>query len=160
MYLQVCVRVRAITSTDQVWRTASSRLGLLVENLTSVASPWSIPDSSELPASLVRDTVRAARIDRRWSAANPCEFVSYPSPDGVVWTHVKLAGGQWVLCTDERGDVTATHLAVTINPTQRTKAARTVFDSDFDPYCAWSGPVGWFRSPAILITQLKADFPS
>ncbi|KAG9098462.1 hypothetical protein FS749_003748 [Ceratobasidium sp. UAMH 11750] len=101
--------------------------------------------------------MRAARVDRRWSTARPCEYAGYPSPDGATWTYVRLADGLWVLCTDERGDVTATHLARVISPCTQPG---TVFESNFDPYCAWSGPVGWFRSPAILIAQLKSDFRS
>ncbi|KAG8747166.1 hypothetical protein FRC10_002215 [Ceratobasidium sp. 414] len=142
----------------QVWRTAGSRLGLLMGNLASATAPWSLPDTSELPASLVRDTIRAARVDRRWSAARPCEYAGYPSPDDATWAYVRLADGQWVLCTDERGDVTATHLARVISPCTQRPKAEMVFESDFDPYCAWSGPVGWFRSPAVLIAQLKGDF--
>ncbi|QRV94156.1 F-box protein [Ceratobasidium sp. AG-Ba] len=129
-------------------------------NMNSASSPWSLADSSGLPATLVRETIRAARVDRRWSAARPFAVAGYPSPDDATWTYVKLAAGLWILCTDERGDVTAMHLAKAIRTSAQRAKDGIVYESSFDPYCSWSGPVGWFPGPALLIAQLKSDFRS
>lgn len=157
---QVCTRVRTITSTDQVWRTASSRLGLLLRGSAPATNSWAASSPSAFPDPLIRDIWRAARVDSRWSAARSCGSVGYPSPDGTTWSYVRLAGGEWVLCTDERGDVTATHLAQVISPSPERPKDGAVYESDFDPYCTCTSLVDWFRNPAILIIQLRSSYRS
>lgn len=154
----MCIRVRTVTSTDQVWRMASSRLGVLLPGPAPATNSWIVSGSSAFPDPLIRDVWRAAMIDRRWSSAHPCGRVGYPSADGSTWSYVTLAGGEWILCTDERGEVMATHLAQAISPSPQRPKDGTVYESSFDPYCAWTSLVDWFRSSAVLIIQLRSSY--
>ncbi|CEL60986.1 hypothetical protein RSOLAG1IB_04225 [Rhizoctonia solani AG-1 IB] len=152
---QVCARIRAVASSIPVWRIASSRLPLPVWSANPTTGSCYSSDSSGLPA-FIQHTWRAAQIDRRWTAAN-----LYSCFHGVVsqgWSSIRLTGrGQWIVCTNNRGDVAATKLVQAINQPIREQI---IHHSPFVPAREWCGLVGWFRTLTVLIVQLESNLRS
>ncbi|KAF8706153.1 hypothetical protein RHS03_05066, partial [Rhizoctonia solani] len=147
---QVCVRVRSLVSSTPVWRIASSRLSLPIWNPNPTTGSYSSSNISGLPA-FIRDTWRAAQIDRRWSTAKSYLCLCKEPIQG--WSSIRLAGSdQWIICTNDRGDVAATKFTQAINQPMREQV---IYRSFFVPVREWSGLVGWFRTLAVLILQLE-----
>ncbi|KEP55424.1 F-box protein [Rhizoctonia solani 123E] len=152
---QACTRIRVILSSIPVWRTASSRLMLPMWSPSPAIGPGSSLNISGLPA-FIQDVWRAAQIDRRWATAKPYSYVHRPVSQ--EWTDIGLVGGgQWILCTNDNGDVAATTLTQAIN---HTIGKDMVYHPLFTSNRGWYGLVGWFRALAVLTVQLESNLRS
>ncbi|CAE6371252.1 unnamed protein product [Rhizoctonia solani] len=152
---QVCNRTRATASSAPVWRTASSRLTLPLWNPSLATGPSASLNISELPV-FIQDTWRAVKIDRRWATAKPCSYVHRPV--SREWTGIRFVdNGQWILCTNDNGDVAATTLMQAIN---HPIGKDVVYHPAFTPNRGWYGLVGWFRISAVLAVQLESNLRS
>ncbi|KAH7339531.1 hypothetical protein B0J17DRAFT_655571 [Rhizoctonia solani] len=152
---QVSTRIRAVVSSTPVWRIASSRLTLPIWSPSPATGPCSSLNISGLPA-FIQDTWRAVKVDRRWSTAKPYSYVHRPVSQ--AWSGIRLAGnGEWILCTNDHGDVAATTLTQAIN---HPIGKEIVYQPSFAPNRGWYGLVGWFRALAVLTVQLESNLRS
>lgn len=134
---------------------ASSRLRLPVRSSASDIGPSL--DLTGLPDTLIRDTWRAMKIDRRWLTASPYGGFDHELAGNETWVDIKIVGnGQWMLCTSDCGDVVPIRVAQAIKPEPflHSMKERILYRHSF---LEWSGLVGWFGELAVLSVQLESN---
>jgi hypothetical protein len=149
-----------VASTIGVWQRGISCFRLPVQGLPGTISDLPSSNLTALSDALIRATLRAVKVNRRWSVASPYGQFDRELAGEETWTDLKLVdGSQWMLCTDDYGNVGVIEFAQAISteaPLHSVKM-RVISSQSRTPMLNWTGLVHWFRGPAVLSAQLQGS---